>query len=405
MASEQVLLSDNPPNGWPRVGANQMLLPQQVLALPTYRPKVGLTAGVTVEILGGTRAELLGSSPQELPGIRVRFGRVVLMPLAKGGTRLRVAFGDRSGTLTLVDADSVAALDVHHLHAPGTNPESGPTRVTADLFVAGGAISWQEAVNGKAGPPQRLTSSDRLAFDAEATVAPMAAKDLPKWIMADGALRATMSPKEQNDRRASLAIAQSLPTDQPARIGLLQLITQRPQREVKWLSLRCLGYVGQFRDIVAALNDGTHKGDWSDYIDALRAAIDRDAETAAAVHTALEKQYPEQAAELYRMLWGYTDKQLELGDDGKGGEDAKLVRALDDDLLAVRVLAIWNLKDITGGVGLYYYPEQTAARRQLPVHNWRKRLDGKEIRLATGEPKARPAVRENVTTPVPEAGQ
>ena len=68
---------------------------------------------------------------------------------------------------------------------------------------------------------------------------------------------------------------------------------------------------------------------------------------------ALEKQYPQQAAELYRMLWRYTDKQLEFGDDGKGGEDAKLVRALDDDLLAVRVLSYANLKEITGKGEIY----------------------------------------------------
>ena len=404
MASEQVLLSDNPPNGWTRVTANQMLIPQQVLALPTYRPKVGLTAGVTVEILGGARGELLGSSPRELPGIRVLFGRVVLMPLAKGGTRLRVAFGDHTGTLTLVDAESVAALDVHHLHAPGTYPESGPPHVTADLLVTGGAILWEEAVDGKAGQPQRLMPSERMAFDGPSTGTPVAFKEPPKWIAAGESIKPPTSPKELNEHRASLAIAQALPSDQPARIGLLQLVTSRPQKEVKWLSLRCLGYVGQFRDMVAALNDVARKGDWPDYIDALRAAVDRDSETAAAVRMALEKQYPQQAGDLYRMLWGYTDKQLETGDDGKGGEDAKLVRALDDDLLAVRVLAIWNLKDITGGVGLYYYPEQTAARRQQPVRSWHKRLDAKEIRLAATE-KPHAATHENVTSPAPDSEQ
>ena len=126
LSSDQVLLSNNPTSGWTRVGANQMLVPQQLLALPTYRAKVVLTAGVALEILGGTRVELLGSSPQELPGIRVLYGRVVLMPLAKAGTRLRVAFGDHAGTITFVDAESIAALEVHNLPAPGTNPEDDP---------------------------------------------------------------------------------------------------------------------------------------------------------------------------------------------------------------------------------------------------------------------------------------
>jgi len=400
---QKVLLSDNPPNGWTRVAANQTLIPQHVLALPTYRPKIVLTPDVTVEILGGTRVELLGSNAKELPGIRVMFGQVVLMPVAKGGTRLRVAFGDHRGTITFVDADSVAALEVHHLHAPGTNPETEPPHVTADLFATGGAVSWEETVDGKAGQPQQLAPSERLGFDAQLTGTPIAAKEVPPWIAAGASIKASMSAKALLDRRASPAIAQSLPTDQPARIGLLQLVTSRPQKEVRWLSLRCLGYVGQFRDMVAALNDPAHKNDWPDYIDALRAAVDRDSETAAAVHTALEKQYPQQAGELYRMLWGYTDNQLEFGYDGKGGEDAKLVQGLkNDDVLAVRVLAIWNLKDITR-LASPYPPEQPPARRQQSVRRWERRLAAKEIRLAAAEKKA--AARENVVAPALDGRQ
>ncbi len=326
LSSEQVLLSDNPPNGWTRVGANQMLVPQRVLALPTYRPKIVLTSGVTVEMLGGTRIDLLSSSAKELPGIRVLFGRVVLVPLGKAGTRLRVEFGEHHGTITFVDAESIAALEVHHLHPPGTNPESESARATGDLLASGGAISWEETVEGKAEKPQRLAPSQRLSFAAETTGTPVAAKEVPKWITGEGLPKGPLSPREQLDRRASPVIAQSLPTNEPARIKLLELFTSRPQWEVKWLSLRCLGYVGQFQDMVMALNDIAQKPHWQDHIDALRNAVDRDAETAAAVRMALEKRYPQQAAaELYRMLWGYTDKQLEFGDDGKGGDDAKLV--------------------------------------------------------------------------------
>ncbi|MGA7699650.1 MAG: hypothetical protein WCB27_08590 [Thermoguttaceae bacterium] len=404
LSSEQVLLSDNPPNGWTRVAANQMLIPQQVLALPTYRPKIGLTSGVTVEMLGGTRLELLGSSAKDLSGVRVLFGRVVLMPIGKGDTRLRVEFGDHHGTITFVDAESIAALEVHHLHAPGTNPESESARVTADLFVSGGAISWEETVDGKAGKPQRLAPSQRMAFDGQVTGTPVAAKELPRWIAADAAIKGSLSPKEQLDRRASPVIAQSLPTDQPARLELLVLATSRPQWEVKWLSLRCLTYVGQFHDMLVALNDATQKAHWPDYIEAIRLAVDRDAETAAAVRVALEKQYPQRAAELYRMFWRYTDKQLASGDDGKGGEDAKLVRALDDDLLAVRVLSYANLKEITGQ-GAIYRPEDAAARRQRTISSWHRRLDAKEIRLTKAEPRGRPAPHEKVSTPAPDRGE
>lgn len=393
ITSEQVLLGSDPVNGWTRVGPNQMLIPQHVLALPTYRAKVVLTAGITLEILGGTRIELLGSSPQELPGIHVLYGRVVLMPLAKSGTRLRVAFGDHNGTITFADAESVAALEVHNVYAPGTNPEEVPPRVTANLFVSSGSIQWEEATAGKEPKPVRLTPQMRLAFDGETTGTPIAGQSEPDWI----AIGETIKPL---DRKASPIVAQLLPTDRPARVGLLELPMLRPQKEVKALSMRCLGYVGQFGDMVAALNDPARKLEWSDfYIPELRAAVARDAETAAAVRMALEKQYSQQAPDLYRMLLGYTDQQLAAGDD------AKLVQGLkNDDVLAVRVLSIWNLADITD-VAQNFEPEKPAARRQQALRRWELRLDAKEIRLKAEKKPAAPPPREPAAPLPPPAAK
>ena len=122
MSSDQVLLSRDAAGDWTRVGANQMLIPQQLLVLPTYRAKVSLTVGVTLDILGPARLELLGSSPPLRPASAFVYGRVVLMPLGKAGSQLRVAFGDRTGTITFVDSDSAAALDVRRLRCRGQTP-------------------------------------------------------------------------------------------------------------------------------------------------------------------------------------------------------------------------------------------------------------------------------------------
>ena len=124
MSSEQVLLSADAAGDWTRVGPNQMLVPQPLLVLPTYRVKVALTAGVTLDILGPARVELLGSSRRALPGIRVRYGRVVLMPLGRAGARLQVAFGDRSGTITFSDPESAAAIDVRRCACPEQTPKT-----------------------------------------------------------------------------------------------------------------------------------------------------------------------------------------------------------------------------------------------------------------------------------------
>ncbi len=226
----------------------------------------------------------------------------------------------------------------------------------------------------------------RVTFDGQVTSPPATAKELPKWVAAE--------PIKQLDRMGSTAIAAALQADRPARVGLMEL-TSRPQSEVRWLVQRSLGYVGQFRDMVVALNDPARRvawPAWADDIEQLRDAIARDAQTAAAVHQTLEQQYPQQAADLYRMLWGYSDKDLQ------SGADKDLVNALDDDLLAVRVLAIANLKEITG-VSHGYNPWETVAKRKLATRNWRDLLDKKKIRLKSVEEKEKAAVPARETPP------
>jgi hypothetical protein len=374
LSGDQVLLGNHHlESGWTRIGANEMLIPQHVIALPTYRAKVVLTLGVTLDILGGTRVELLGSSPQEMPGIRVVYGRVVLMPLGKANTKVRIAFGDHNGTISFADANSTAAIEVHNLHEPGVNPEDVPPRVTAELFVASGSISWEEAVKdkGKEEKAVSLTPPQRFRFDGQAPGAPVAATTMPDWIT-------RAEPLGQLDVWASSVVAKALSTDKPARVALLELITgpRPPKKEVASLVLRCLGYVGQFSDMVKALNNPSRKTDWWDYyVPQLRAAVARDAETATAVRVALEKEYPQQSADLYRMLLGYTNDQL------KAGDDATLIRGLkNDESLAVRVLSHWNLKDITGK-SLNYYPTDRPVNRLQSVRHWEQRLEAKEIRF------------------------
>jgi hypothetical protein len=386
MSSDQVLLWNDADVGWTRVGSKQMLIPGRLLALPSYRPQVMLTIGVTLDILAGTQVDLLGSGPHELPGVRVLFGKLVMIPLPKAGSRMRVQFGDHSGEIIFTDSNSSAALDVRRIHVPGTNPESGPDHFAADLYAINGGIGWDEVVGGKAADTVRLAPGQRMGFDALLTSPPVAAKESPKWIVA--------RPLTRLENGAATALAQTLQTDGPARVGLRELVL-RPQKEVRWLAQRCLGYVGQFHDMVGALNDPARKLEWTDYIEQLCDAVARDSGSAVAVRQAITEQYPQHAAELYRMFWGYTDEDLQ------SGSDRELVDGLDSDQLAIRVMSIWNLTKATG-LGKIYQPEQTAARRKQAAQRWRERLKANEIRLKASEEKVGAAARENAIETPPE---
>ncbi len=109
----------------------------------------------------------------------------------------------------------------------------------------------------------------------------------------------------------------------------------------------------------------------------------------------MEKKFgPEDGAVLYRMLWGYTNQDLE------GGADAKLVQLLDHEKLAFRVLGYWNLHDITG-LKLYYQPEQTAAKRRRWVTAWKQRREAGKIRIESAEEK--PHAGRESPPPLPSA--
>ena len=160
------------------------------------------------------------------------------------------------------------------------------------------------------------------------------------------------------------------------------------RRDIRGLAARCLGYLGQFDPITAALNEPDFKAKWSDYIDQLKEAIARGPETAAAIRQSLEKQYGNDSAGLYRMLWGYTDRDLE------GGEDARLVKYLDDEQAIFRALAIWNLNKITRKTLGYQPDATTAAKRLKAVQQWRRQLQLGWIRYNVPEvtPRTAPEV-------------
>jgi hypothetical protein len=370
-AQDVLLKSEANEGGWRRVGPEEFIAAHQpLLALPSYRPRLAvLNVEATLELINGTRVELLPENAQGPPGVDIDFGRVVIKPLAQNGARLRVVVGSHSGTLTLTNVDSIAGLEVTRVHDPGTDPEKVFSHALTKLYVARGGAIWEE---GKDKTPVQLSAPAELMLDGTAADSPSAIKPglsseypVPKWI--------TANTVNESDQRAALSVSQALSPQRGASMGLMELTDDR-RIEIRWLSARCLDYLGQFDPMTAALNDTHFQREWPDYVDELKEAIARGPETATSIRLSLEKQpYGNESAALYRMLWGYTDKQLE------DGEDARLVKFLDHELMVYRVLAFWNLQDITHATH-GYRPEANAAKRLPLVQQWRKQQQLGRIR-------------------------
>jgi hypothetical protein len=386
MSEDQLLLkSSGKTSDWLRVANKELLTTQQqLLALPAYRPEITLTS-VNLSMLGGTELELLPSNEKDPAGLKIRFGRIVTMPVANAGSKLRIVIGERSGTITFDDPEAVVALEVRRIHAPGANPETEPARIRSEFFITTGHVLWDE----KDQKTLELSGPARFVIENQSPPILGTSKDFPKWI--------TTEPIGFLERRASDTMAQEMlskPPSHPAQRSLLELAEQHRQKEVRWLAVKALGYLGYFDTMIVVLDDPAFKLEWSEnYINPLREAIACDPPAAAAIRKALENRYPQIAADLYRMLWAYSDNDL------ASGEDEKLVEFLDNDSLAMRVLSSWNLTEITGIAGTFYKPEQTAAKRQQPIQRWKERLKAKEIRVKPADEKVGNTPRENSSTP------
>jgi len=355
----QVLLQfDRTSNSWMRMGPQAVLTSSQpIMSLPSYQPILALTIGVTVQLVGGTQLELMPTDSQGIPGLKISFGRAVARAVGEAKARLRLQVGGRVGTISFENAESTVGISMERVRALGSDPEEEPGVLTADLYAVSGDLVWEER-GGKA--PVTLTAPAMVRIDADARSAPVAMKELPKWLSGDEA--------SWLDRRAAPVLEQEIKVNRPVSLSLRELTNHR-REEVAWLAARSMGYLDEFDSMVAALNAPEQKAVWEDYLRSLQQAVSRSRESAAKVRMAFEQRYPSHAAKLYRMLWGYTPEELE------SGQGAALVGYLDNELLIYRVMAYHNLEKLTG-LKFNYQPQATTLKRQTAVSRWKERLQG-----------------------------
>jgi len=369
---EVLLKFDAGKGAWERVSGAALLKSQdRLLALPVFRPVISLPGKLRLQLIDGTLVQLLPSDPRGVPGVAVEYGQLILETDSETGASLRLRAGERLGVVTLTDAKSRVAIQVGRMEGSTADPETQPAPLAVDLYATQGKVLWQEGDLA----PVAVSAPLELSLERQPLEA-VAVTRLPDWA------NASLDTVDALDRRAAAALDKALDGTRGVTLVLREL-ADRPQREVSWLALRCLAHLGDYGLMVAALNNPDLKGFWPDYIEQLRAGVRRNPLSAAQVRTAMEKLYGPQGADLYELLWRYSDQ-------GVSSEEAtRLVRLLEDETLAVRVLSSWNLKRITG-LGLYYQPEQTPAKRAPSVQKWKERLQSNPTLRGRSGPETEP---------------
>ena len=360
LSENQVLLYWNSAeNQWQRMATRGSLsVGDRLIALPTYRPMI--SAGrTTIELDGATRLEILASDADGTPHLRVDYGHLVMRTLGEPNTKLRLSFADHGGVVHFGDAEATVGVHVRRFRSPGTNPLEVAAGAAVDLYAASGKVGWEHE-----GPQQVIQGPRRLVLSPYPHEDAADDANLPKWIAAlqVGGL----------EKRAAPRVEEGLLTDRSAKLSLIELAQNR-RAEVRSLAVRCCAHIGYFGPVIAALSDIEQRSAWNVHVAELANAVNSSTDQAELIRNTFLKQRDEKADDLFRMLWGYSNQDLD-----EQGQARRLVEYLDHDDLDFRVMSFWNLRELTE-MGLNYRPELPEARRKTSYHRWRDRLKSGEI--------------------------
>jgi hypothetical protein len=278
------------------------------------------------------------------------------------GSQVALRVCGRTGVLVFATADATLAVETRRRGAPGESLETGPGLTVCRLIVQHGQFEWREE-----GQPALAIQpgQELLLVDGEATQRHDASQqELPPW---------THAPELGDiELRASRDLEALLDVERPLSLSLHEQVAHR-QIEVATLAVTSLCASADFEPAIALLRSAKHHAYWAPLVEAIQTALVNVPDASLQLQGVLQRTRPDQAELLYRLLLGYSNEQL------AAGEDEKLVNLLEHPALDVRVLAMENLRRITGRTHLYRAEKDPQTQRR-PLQDWRTNLSKGLIR-------------------------
>jgi hypothetical protein len=381
LGSHDILLyRDDAQSEWVRIAPRSDIFEgHQLLSMPTYTASVML-GGINASLSGGTQIAISRIPfPQEgvAPAqdhqpdlyLEIVFGRI-LMGAGLDGSDLVLKIDDNIRRLQLTKSANLA-LEVERTFEPGSDIEQTPAPIVARFFLTHGSLIWSQD-----GMEQTIESPAVWAIGDLTQEAPQVIDQLPDWI--DGAQLTT------SERLAQTALLDALAPGEPIAIRLQELTdpnNRGRKREVRTLAARCGMYMGEFEPLVKALNDPIQRPAWDTHIDTLRQAMALSPDVAKRAREAFVAFRGEEATnDLMRMVQGYSPEAIgTTPEEVAQGPIRQLIRFLDSSDLDFRVLAYYNLREITGKSYGGYQPGHNANQRKRAIRIWLDRLESGEI--------------------------
>ncbi|MGQ9607010.1 MAG: hypothetical protein ACUVTW_12465 [Thermogutta sp.] len=355
-------LMDNSGNVKPVHAAEKLNSYERYFVPPGFRARV-LLSGVELVGIGPLFFEILSTDAAGSDGLELSYGKMILNARVHDGgdqvgpPTLRLKFGNLAGLLQLRENASVG-LDVTREDTVSNDPETQPIPWIVDLYVLEGEVVWGDSDHSR---PMTLVPQVQVRLsERELRTVPLAGP--VAW------LNPPISAERLLEENAMGLVTDALSGDGKPPLMVLEELSHNRRQEVAWLAQRTLAFLGFPGPLWRTLNDPAAKARWTPTIEQLLTVVRQSPQSAAAVRASAEAEFGERGPDLYALLWKYgaTLDQAQAG---------KLISLLEHDHLAVRVLAFWNLRRVTG-VTLNYEPNAVPVERQRAIRLWRTRLEG-----------------------------
>lgn len=340
----------------------------QLMSLPTFRPTIALYAGVWAVPTG---AALLVLEPSDrdsgvpTAGLRIVYGRVVLINTGKADSAIELTIGSASGT-AVVASGAGLAVEVQRKWIPSSDPPPVTYPIEATVYAPMGDVTWNDGAES-----QTITAPSqwKMLEQGATQIEPMTAAI--EWMEEE--------PASRVQAMAADMIRKRLQPDLSAGTVLLEMGDNR-RKEVRAMAAQCSAYVGQFELFVRALNDSDQRQMWAEHIGTMRTAIALNPASADQLLAVLKDlRGGEAGEELFDLICGYSREAIGTApEEIRTGALEKLINWLENDSLDYRVLAAHNLRAITGK-NLMPNPAGSPGDRAQGVRRWRQRLDQDEL--------------------------
>lgn len=332
-----------------------------LLVAPSFRAEL-VTSNATLAMQGPVKAEWDAVDPDQ-PVLHLETGNLIIQSTSTNKL-VHLQLDTQPVVIRLADDQTILALSVQHDRAAGLDPLEANNRralLTMQTLQGEVEITYEDV-------PATLIAGQQWSKRGSNEPQVTDSESEPQWL------------DPENDD----------PLLQAAREGLLGLIEDAEPLEIELREARLfrrlevgalaaetlliLGYGDVYFGGDGVLSDPKQRPYWSDHFKALQADINLSSESALNLRTAMIQMDSANAAPLFRLLTGFSQKQL------VEGGDEELVKRLDSPSMAVRVLALENLKAITGSTSNFRPDQENAIRRNPGIKTWIARQRKGDIR-------------------------